>query len=172
MSAALIILVLAILAGLILVNAPSLAGVPWIPTPIEKVRKMLSLAELKPGETVYDLGSGDGRIIITAAKEFQARSVGIELAPLLVLWTQLRIRAYRLGGQAHVVWGDFFRRDLSESDVVTLFLWPRINIKLKQKLEAELRPGARVVSYAFPIEGWIPWKIDEEEELYLYKVQD
>lgn len=149
---------------------PEVLGAPWVPTPMDKVRKMLSMAQIVPGETVYDLGSGDGRIIITAAKEFRARSVGIEVNPLWVLWTKLRTRISRLRGHVDVVWGSFFRKDLSEADVVTLYLLQTTNDKLRQKLEKELKPGARVVSHVFTFEDWIPSNADYDSQIFLYKI--
>lgn len=145
-------------------------GAPWIPTSNDIVYKMLSLAGVKNDEVVYDLGSGDGRIIITAAKEFHARSVGIEINPLWVFWTQLVVNTLKLRGRVKVVWGDFFRKDLSEANIVTLFLIQHTNDKLKPKLERELAPGTRVVSHAFTFNGWNPIKIDAESQIYVYRL--
>jgi predicted RNA methylase len=133
---------------------------------------MLSMAEVKPGEVVYDLGSGDGRILMSAVKEARARAVGIEVNPLWVLWTRLKIRILKVKDNARVVWGNFFREDLSKADIVTLYLLQSTNDKLKPKLERELRPGARVVSHAFTFNGWNPVKVDEESKIFVYKIED
>jgi 16S rRNA A1518/A1519 N6-dimethyltransferase RsmA/KsgA/DIM1 with predicted DNA glycosylase/AP lyase activity len=137
---------------------------------MDLVQKMLSMAETKPGEAVYDLGSGDGRIIITAAREFHAKSVGVEINPLWVLWTQLKVSMLKLEEQVEIVWGDFFRKDLGEADVVTVFLRQDTNDKLRPKLEREMKEGARVVSYTYPFTGWNPLKADRESEIFVYRI--
>ena len=149
---------------------PGFLGAPWVPTQMGNVRKMLSIAEVKPGDIVYDLGSGDGRIIITAAKEFHARSVGVEVNPLWVLWTRWRIRKLKLNERVGVVWGYFFSKDLSKVDVVTLYLLQKTNDKLKQKLEKELKPGSRIVSHIFTFKDWKPVNTDSKAQIYLYKI--
>jgi precorrin-6B methylase 2 len=149
---------------------PGFLGAPWSPTEIKKVRQMLLMAKVKPGDVVYDLGSGDGRIIITAAKEFRARSVGIEVNPLFVLWTRRRIRTMGLQDRANVVLGNFFSKDLSKADVVTLFLMQGTNDGLRKKLEEELRPGARVVSHVFTFQDWRHLDANHGSEIYLYEI--
>ena len=128
------------------------------------------MAETKPGKAVYDLGSEDCRIIITATREFHARSVGVEINPLWVLWTQLRIDMLKLEEQVEVVWGDFFREDLGEADVVAVFLKQDTNDRLRPKLEREMKQGARVVSYTCPFTGWNPLKVDLESEIFVYRI--
>ena len=128
------------------------------------------MAEAKPGEVVYDLGSGDGRIIITAAREFHTKSVGVEINPLWVLWTQLKISMLKLEEQVEVVWGDFFHTDLGEADVVTVFLKQDTNDRLRPKLEKEMKKGTRVVSYTYTFTGWNPLKVDLESEIFVYKM--
>ena len=151
---------------------PYLFGAPWAPTEIDKVRKMLSLAKVKPGDIVYDLGSGDGRIIMTAAREFHASSIGIEVNPLWVLWTRLKIEIVRLTDHVEVVWGNFFQKDLSKADVVTLYLLQGMNNRLKQKLERELKPGTRIVSYVFTFPDWELLDYDCKSEIYVYRIGD
>jgi predicted RNA methylase len=130
------------------------------------------MAEVNPGDVVYDLGSGDGRIIITAAKEFHARSVGIEVNPLWVLWTRWKVGFSGLGDRVEVVWGNFFRMDLGKADVVTLYLLQPTNTILIQKLEQELKPGARVVTHVYTFEGWRASSVDITSHIYLYKIGD
>ncbi len=145
-------------------------GALWVPTPLSTVRKMLVMAEVGPGDVVYDLGSGDGRVITIAARQFGARAVGIEIDPLRYLWTQLMIVVFRLRGQVKVVWGDFFNQDLSQADVVTVYLQQETNLRLMNKLMHELRPGTRVVSHAFTFPGWQIIGRDEKAQLYVYKI--
>lgn len=124
-------------------------GGPWIPSSRSAVRNMLDLAEIQPDERVYDLGCGDGRIIIAAAQQYGARAVGIELDPLRVLWCRMRVRALGLQDRIEVKRGDLFQENLSEADVVICYLLPETTERLQDKLLAELKPGTRVVSNTF-----------------------
>lgn len=145
-------------------------GAPWVPTPFAAVRKMLEIAEVGPGDLVYDLGSGDGRVLVIAAREFGARVVGIELDLLRYAWTRSLLRVLRLREQARVIWGDFFHIDIGQADVVILFLRQDTNELLKVKLLLELRPGTRVVSYKNTFLGWPVERKDEEQRIYMYRV--
>ena len=131
-------------------------GAPWVPTAQPMVRNMLTLAEVGPGDVVYDLGCGDGRVIVTAARRFGAQAVGIEIDPLRYVWCQLLVTVLGLRARVRIVFGDFFRQDLSNADVVTCYLLQDTNQKLVTKLLAELRPGARVVSNTFTFVGIEP----------------
>ncbi len=145
------------------------AGAPFIPTSERRMRRMLEMAGLKKGERLYDLGAGDGRFVIAAAK-LGATAVGIEINPFQVLWCKLRIRLAGFSKTARVVWGDILKQDLSSADVVTCYLFPGMNKLLQPKLLRELRPGARVVTHLFRFHGWKPIATDEKERLYLYKI--
>ncbi len=145
-------------------------GAPWVPTDLGTINKMLVMADVKSYEVLYDLGSGDGRIIIEAAKRYQARSVGVELNPVMVLWASLKIASYGLIGRAKVVWSNFFSVDLRKADVITLYLLQITNERLEPKLKKELKPGTRVVSHVFTFKDWIPVKEDTESQIYLYIV--
>ncbi len=127
---------------------------PFVATPVLVARKMLEYAGLKPGETLYDLGSGDGRIVIMAAQEFGARGVGVELNRRLVDEATSKLKELELGDRVRFVHGNIFDVDLSPADVVTLYLTTGANEKVRPKLEKELRPGARVVSHDFSVPGW------------------
>jgi SAM-dependent methyltransferase len=162
------ILIIVIVAIFILV--PGLLGAPWFPTKNNTVRKMLSMAEINPNDVVYDLGSGDGRIILMAAKEFHARSIGIEVNPLWVFWTRWRICRLNLEDHMDVVWKDFFREDLGDADVVTLYLSQLTNDSLQRKLEKELKPGARVISNTFTFDGWRPINADNQAKIHVYEI--
>ncbi len=144
-------------------------GAPWVTTPLSRVRKMLELAEVGPGDLVYDLGCGDGRILVIAARQFGARAVGIEIDPLRYLWCRALVGVLGLGGQVQVVHGDFFKQDLSSADVVVMFLQFDTNDLLSLKLVDELRPGARVVSHVATFSGWSPTRLDKRNKIYMYE---
>ncbi|AEA11867.1 putative RNA methylase [Thermoproteus uzoniensis 768-20] len=150
--------------------------VPFVPTPEVVVRRMLQLARVRPGEVLYDLGSGDGRIVIMAAKEFGAYAYGIEIRKDLYEQSTAKIRDLGLEGRARIINTNFFDADISDADVVTMYLLTSVNERLKPKLEKELRPGTRVVSHDFEVSGWRPVVVEEVYEewrshkIYLYKI--
>ena len=127
---------------------------PAIPTPQVLVDRMLEAGRVKPGEMVYDLGSGDGRVVITAAQKFGARAVGVELVPDLVRKARERIQFLGLADRVSIVEGSALRVDLSPADVVTMWFLTNSNERLRPHLEKSLKVGARVVSNEFPIRGW------------------
>jgi SAM-dependent methyltransferase len=136
-------------------------GAPFVPTPLPVVERMLELAKVTPGDVVYDLGSGDGRVVITAAQRYGARGVGIEINPVWV--RDARRFAEQLGVTDKVTFRieDLFTTDLREATVVTLYLYPAMNRKLAPRLLAELKPGARIVSHEYGIGDWPPDKTEE-----------
>lgn len=131
--------------------------VPYEPTPPEVVRAMLQLAAVAPGDTVYDLGCGDGRIVIEAAK-LGARGVGVDLDPQRIREARANARAAGVEDKVELRVGDLFAADVRPATVVMLFLWPEVNLRLRPKLLAELRPGARVVSHWHDMGDWKPEK--------------
>jgi predicted RNA methylase len=135
---------------------------------MKMVRKMLEMAEVGPDDLVYDLGCGDGRTIVTAARRHGARAVGIEIDPLRYLWCQALITVLGLRGRVRIVYGNFFTKDLSEADVVTCYLLQDTNNKLEGKLKRELRPGTRVVSNTFSFPGLHKVRQHGDAKLYLY----
>ena len=140
-------------AGQASARAPDIFFVPtWQPV----VYEMLELAEVTPDDVVYDLGSGDGRIVVIAAQKYGARGVGIEIDPKLVAASRAVAREVGLEGQVTFIEGDLFTADLSGATVVTLYLSTTINRKLEPRLRRELRPGTRIVSHQFPLGGWTP----------------
>lgn len=165
-------LLLPAFAALAYILWPRFRGAPWGPTSRRTVHKMLTLAGVRPGDVVYDLGSGDGRIPIMAARRFGARAVGIEIDPLFWLWTQLKIAVLGLQREVRLIRGDLFDQDLSQADVVTCYLLPRTNERLVGKLKRELCPGARIVSRRFQLPGWSPVRQDDVARLYVYIIDD
>lgn len=149
---------------------PEFTGAPWVPMSSEKVGKILAMCQLKESEVLYDLGSGDGRIVIAAAKDFGARAVGIEIDPFRVFYSRLKIFQLRLRGRAKILRGNFFNFDLGQADVLVLFLLQKTNDKLRGKLERELtKPDCRVISVVFRFEGWELVREDSEEMIYVYR---
>lgn len=148
--------------------------VPFVPTPRPIVRRMLSLADIKPGERLIDLGAGDGRIVTTAASEFGARALGVELHP--ERYAIIRNSAASLKPNLHALRENLYQTDLSNADIVTMYLLPSVNETLRKKLERELPSGARVVSHDFSIPDWTPARVELIQGplglhvLYLYKV--
>ncbi len=147
---------------------PSVIGAPWVPVSKSTARKMLELAQVTHEDTLLDMGSGDGRIIIMAAKEFGATALGIEADPLRVLWSRSVIRLRRLKDNVSVIWGNFFAQTLPDVTVVTVYQGQAINKRLKKKLSSDLKRGTRVVSYSFPFDGWTPVETQKNPHLYLY----
>ncbi len=150
--------------------------VPFVATPEVVVRRMLQLARVRPGEVLYDLGSGDGRIVIAAAKEFGARAFGVEIRKDLYEQSTARIKDLGLSDKATIINASFYDVPLTDADVVTMYLLTTVNERLKPKLEKELRPGTRVVTHDFEVPGWRPVVVEEVYEewrshkLFLYKI--
>ena len=141
--------------------------VPFVPTPQEVVEKMVDLAGVKKGDIVYDLGSGDGRIVITAAKK-GAKAVGFEIDGDLVQQSRENIRKAGVQEQAEIRQQDILTVDLSPASVVTMYLLPDVNLQLKPKILSQLKPGSRVVSHAFDMGDWQPDRIERVEGRTLY----
>ena len=169
---------LAIAAGLaywsVVVQVPR--DVPYVVTPDPVVDQMLELADAKPGQVIYDLGCGDGRIVIAAAKRFGMRGVGVEIDPELVAVCNENARKAGVEGQVRFVQGDLFAMDFRDADVVALYLREDINVRLRPKLLDQLKPGSRVVSHRF---GMGDWKPDREvmaaaggNKLYLWVIPE
>jgi SAM-dependent methyltransferase len=133
----------------------------FLPTPEAVVERMLAMAQVGPRDVVYDLGSGDGRLVIAAARR-GARAVGVEFNPELVALSERRARAEGVTGKARFVQGDIFETDFSEATVVTLYLLPSLNMRLRPTL-LRMRPGTRVVSHAFGMEDWTPDETSRSE---------
>ncbi len=147
----------------------------WDPTDRETVRRILFLAGVKQGESLIDLGCGDGRIVVAAAREFGAYATGVEIDPVRVLWGKAWILLAGLSRRARVIWGNMYTAKLSGVDVVILFLSPKANLRLQDRLRRELEPGARIVSYYHPMWGWKPEEIGEAKAghpIYRYRIPE
>jgi predicted RNA methylase len=152
---------------------------PFVPSPIVVIERMLKLADLKAGEVMFDMGAGDGRTVIMAAKNFGARGVGIELREDLAKKALSGIHENGLSDRVTIVNGDMFTVNITSADVVFLYLTTSANEKIRHKMETDLKKGVRVVSHDYEIIGWKPEKIESfcenpqlgypSHTLYLYK---
>ncbi len=148
---------------------------PYVVSPQHVVERMLEMANVRTGELVYDLGCGDGRVLITAAQQFNARAVGYEISPKLVQKASERITQLGLQDRVKVIQGDLMQADLSPADVVVVYLLTLSNDMLRPHLEKQLKPGSRVVSYSFEVPGWKPKRVDRTDahaghSIYLYEM--
>jgi SAM-dependent methyltransferase len=141
---------------------PPTPDIHFVPTPTAIVDAMLKLARITATDVIYDLGSGDGRIVITASQKYGARGVGVEIDPELIKEATRRARKAGVADRVTFLQADLFKTDLSEASVVTLFLSASINRRLEAKLKRELKPGSRIISHRFPIGEWIP---DEDVQI-------
>ncbi len=163
---------LAVAAALCAQAERQLTDVPFVPTPPNVVDAMLDLAGIKTGDVLIDLGSGDGRIVMAACKRFGIHATGVEIDPDLVRQSETLARQEGLAGMATFVQADLFAYDLRPASVVTMFLTPGVNLRLRSKLLRELRPGTRIVSHRFDMGSWTPAKTVQlaDDRIYLWVV--
>ena len=152
---------------------------PYVPSPLSIVREMLSIAGAGPDDVVYDLGCGDGRVLFTAVKEFNvSRAVGYDLDQEMVDTVEKKVSEEGLIGRISAIQSNFMEADMSEATIVTLYLTTSGNAKLRPKLEADLKPGARVISHDFPVQSWVTELPDNaphimgSHKVYLYRIPD
>lgn len=153
--------------------------VPFVPTPQDVVERMLELAQVKKGDVVYDLGSGDGRIVIAAAKKYGVKAVGFEIDPDLLRQSRESIKREGLGHLAEIREQDILTVNLGPASVVTMYLLPEVNLRLRPNVWRQLKPGSRVVSHDFDMGDWKPVKTESikdksgwDHTLYLWHVTD
>jgi precorrin-6B methylase 2 len=142
--------------------------VPFVPTPPEVIDRMLEMAQVKSGDVIYDLGSGDGRILIQAAKRYGVRGVGIEIDENLVRQARDNARREKVDQLVEFRAQDALTADVSEATVVTLYMLPEFNAKVRSILDRQLKPGSRVVSHDFAIEGWVPDRVERVKGDFLH----
>ena len=141
------------------------ADVPYVPTAEEVVEKMLEMAKVSNKDIVYDLGSGDGRIPITAVKKYQAlKATGVEINPDLVKKSQENAKKAGVSDRVEFLQQDLFKTNFSDATVVTLYLLPEVNLRLRPKLLTELKPGTRIVSHAFDMGDWEPERVEQVKD--------
>jgi len=159
-------------SGMAAGQLPKVPDIHFVPTPQPIADAMLKLARVTPQDVVYDLGSGDGRIVILAAQKYGARGVGIELDARLVEISRKVAQEGEVADRVTFIQGDLFTADISKATVVALWLSGTVNMRLEGKLRRELPPGARIVSHQFPIGTWAPDKTIhvEDKDLYLWTI--
>jgi SAM-dependent methyltransferase len=173
---ALTAVVFALSASAMAAQRPAAKGpdIHFVGTPQPVADAMLKLARVTPDDVVYDLGSGDGRIVVLAAQKYGARGVGIEIDERLIALSRQVAREGEVEDRVSFLQGDLFTADLSQATVVTLWLSETVNARLEEKLKRELKPGTRVVSHQFPIGKWLPEKqiVADGEDVFLWTIKN
>ena len=165
---ALLITGLLILAGMVIV--PVFFGAPWHPLLPGTIRRILRFADIQPGETVCDLGCGEGRVLITAAKEFSAKGIGVEIDLLKVGLARLLARINGVDDRVRIVRGNLFDFDPGSADVLYLYLTHQAMDRLFPEILKKLKPSVRIVSYRFCLRGMTPEKVSADKTLFLYRL--
>ena len=168
LSTILLVFGLLVLAGMVVL--PIFFGAPWHPLMPGTIRRILRFAEVQPGETVCDLGCGEGRVLITAAKEFSARAIGVDIDPLKILLARLLRKINGVDDRVNIVRGNLFDFDPGSADVLYLYLTHQAMDKLFPVILKKLKPSVRIVSYRFCLRGMTPEKVSEDKTLFLYQL--
>jgi len=156
--------------GLLWILIPALYGLPPVPTNPKRIQKALKLANLQPNEILYDLGAGDGRVLLIAARDFEAKAIGIEIGPLQCALIWLKIVANGLTQQIQVRWENFYKADLKDADVVFVYATSKEVMKLAPHLETQMKSGSRLVSISADFPEWEPSTIDEYDLIFVYEM--
>lgn len=162
--------VLVFALALLWILVPALYGLPPVPTKPERIRKALKLANLQPNETLYDLGAGDGRVLLIAARDFAAKAVGLEIGPIQCALIWLRATASGLGNQIQIRWENFYKADLKDADVLFVYATSKEIAKLASHLEAQTKPGARLISISADFPEWEPQEFDNRDLIFMYEM--
>jgi precorrin-6B methylase 2 len=155
---------------LLWILVPALYGLPPVPTKPERIRKALKRVNLQPDEVLCDLGAGDGRVLLIAAREFGAQAIGIEVGPIQCALIWLRVAASGFGNQIKVQWANFYKADLHDADVVFVYATSKEVRKLAPHLERQLKNGTRLVSISADFPEWEPATMDEHELIFVYEM--
>ena len=168
------IILIIILIIFLTIGIAAVSFAPWVPARKKDLARIFALADLKPGEIFYDLGCGSGTTVFYAAKKFKAKAIGLEIGLPLYLYCKVR-QLFVHNKNVTIKYKNLFKEDLSQADVVYFFGMPeKIKDKLRLKLEKKLKPGAKIISYVFEIEGWEPVEVSKPGKndvgIYLYKI--
>jgi SAM-dependent methyltransferase len=165
-----IFLVFLFLVTLLWILIPALYGLPPVPTKPERIQKALKLANLKANEVLYDLGAGDGRVLLIAARDFGAKAVGIEIGPIQCALIWLRVLASGFGNQIQIRWANFYKVDLHDADVVFVYATSKEVMQLAPHLETKMKKGARLVSISADFPEWEPQEFDNRDLIFVYEM--
>lgn len=149
---------------------PALYGLPPVPTKPARIQKALKLANLQPEDTLYDLGAGDGRVLLSAARDFGAKAVGIEIGPIQCALIWLRAIASGFGNQIKVRWANFYKTNLQDADVVFVYATSKEVMKLAPHLKQQMKKGSRLVSISADFPEWEPILVDERNLIFIYEM--
>jgi precorrin-6B methylase 2 len=155
---------------LLWILVPAFYGLPSVPTKPERIQTALKLAHLQPNETLYDLGAGDGRVLLIAARDFDARAVGVEVGPVQCVIIWLRIMASGLGNRIKIRWGNFYKANLQEADVVFVYATSKEVKRLESQLGTGMKEGARLISISADFSDWEPSIVDEHDLIFIYEM--
>jgi SAM-dependent methyltransferase len=155
---------------LLWILVPALYGLPPVPSRPERIQKALQMANLQANETLYDLGAGDGRVLLIAARDFGANAVGLEIGPIQCALIWLRATASGFGNRIKVRWENYYRADLKDADVVFVYATSKELMKLAPHLETEMKKGSRLVSISADFSEWEPSALDDHDLIFVYEM--
>jgi precorrin-6B methylase 2 len=155
---------------LLWILVPALYGLPPVPTNRERIHHALQLAKLQPDEILYDLGAGDGRVLLIAARDFKAQAVGIEIGPIQCILIWFRVMANGLASRIKIHWGNFYQATIKDADVVFVYATSKEVMKLAPHLDTEMKKGARLVSISADFSKWEPSVVDEHDLIFIYEM--
>ena len=159
-----------LIIGVLWILVPALYGLPPVPTKFSRIRKALQLVNLRPHEVLYDLGSGDGRVLIIAARDFGAQAVGIEIGPVQRAVSWMNVLRNGVRQKVRIEAGNFYQSDLGAADVVFVYATSKEISKLAAHLEKQMKTGSRVVSISADFPEWEPFAFDERELIFVYQM--